>query len=138
MGIIKATMSAIGGGLADQWLEVLEADNMGDNTLFTKGVKVRKNDKRNSNKKGTEDYISNGSVIHVYPNQFMMLVDGGKVVDYTAEPGYYKVDNSSMPSLLNGEFGDTLKEAFDRVKIRTSQRTKIITHGNTVSMTKRY
>ena len=80
MGIIKATMSAIGGGLADQWLEVLEADNMGDSTLFTKGVKVRKNDKRNSNKKGTEDYISNGSVIHVYPNQFMMLVDGGKIV----------------------------------------------------------
>ena len=50
MGIIKATMSAIGGGLADQWLEVLEADDMGDTTLFTKGVKVRRNDMRNSNK----------------------------------------------------------------------------------------
>ena len=42
MGIIKATMNAIGGGLADQWLEVLEADDMGGTTLFTKGVKVRK------------------------------------------------------------------------------------------------
>lgn len=81
MGIIKAFAGAVGGGLADQWLEVLEADNMGDTVVFTKGVKVRRNDKRNSNKKGTEDYISDGSIIHVYPNQFMMLVDGGKVVD---------------------------------------------------------
>ena len=55
MGIIKATFNAMGGSLADQWLEVLEADDMGGTTLFTKGVKVRKNDKRNNNKKGTED-----------------------------------------------------------------------------------
>ena len=116
MGIIKAVVSAIGGGLADQWLEVIEADSMGDNTVFTKGVKVRKDDRRNSNIKGTEDTISNGSVIHVYPNQFMMLVDGGKVVDYTAEEGYYTVDDSSMPSLFNGQFGDTLKESFSRIK----------------------
>ena len=130
MGIIKATMSAIGGGLADQWLEVLEADNMGDTTLFTKGVKVRKNDKRNSNKKGTEDYISNGSVIHVYPNQFMMLVDGGKIVDFTAEEGYYKVDNASAPSLFSGGFGASIKESFSRVKFggvpSTSQKAYFI------------
>lgn len=130
MGIIKATMSAIGGGLADQWLEVLEADNMGDNTLFTKGVKVRKNDKRNSNKKGTEDYISNGSVIHVYPGQFMMLVDGGKIVDFTAEEGYYKVDNAAAPSLFAGGFGASIKESFSRVKFggvpSTSQKAYFI------------
>ena len=116
MGIIKAVFSAIGGGLADQWLEVLEADSMDDNTVFTSGVKVRRDDKRNSNVKGTDNTISNGSVIHVYPNQFMMLVDGGKVVDYTAEEGYYTVDDSSMPSLFNGQFGDTLKESFSRIK----------------------
>ena len=76
MGIIKATFSAMGGGLADQWQEVLEAGEMSGTTVFCKGVKVRKNDKRNSNKKGTEDYITDGSIVHVYPNQFMMLVDG--------------------------------------------------------------
>ncbi len=115
MGIIKAFFSAVGGSLADQWEEVLEADSMSDTTVFTKGVKVR-NDKRNGNKRGSSDVISNGSVIHVYDNQFMMLVDGGKIVDYTAEPGYYKVDNSSAPSMFNGQFGDALKETFDRVR----------------------
>lgn len=116
MGIIKAIASAVGGGLADQWLEVIEPDEMDDKTVFTRGVTVRQGDSRNSNRKGTKDTISNGSVVHVYPNQFMMLIDGGKVVDYTAEEGYYTVDNSSLPSMFNGEFGDTLKEAFNRIK----------------------
>lgn len=112
MGIIKAVASAIGGGFADQWLEVIEADDMGDQTVFTSGVMIRKG----QNTKGTVDSVSNGSIVHVYDNQLMMLVDGGKIVDYTAEPGYYKVDNSSMPSLFNGQFGDTLKESFNRIK----------------------
>ena len=116
MGIIKATLSAIGGGLADQWIEAFEADNMGDTTVFTKGVKVRKNDKRNSNKKGTEDFITDGSLVHVYPNQFMILVDGGKIVDYTAEEGYYKIDNEAAPSLFNGNLGGAIKESFSRIK----------------------
>lgn len=116
MGIIKATLSAIGGAFADSWQEVIEADNMSDTTLFTRGVKVRPKDKRNSNKKGTDDTISNGSIIHVYPNQFMILVDGGKVVDFTAEEGYYKVDNSSAPSLFAGQLGESIKDAFSRIK----------------------
>lgn len=130
MGIIKATFSAMGGGLADSWQEVLEADSMGDTTVFTRGVTVRRNDKRNHNKKGTADTISNGSIIHVYDNQFMLLVDGGKVVDFTAEPGYYKVDNSSMPSLFAGQFGKSLVETFSRIKYggvpSTSQKAYFI------------
>lgn len=89
-----------------------EQDEHGDNTVFTSGVLIRKG----QNRKGTPDTVSNGSIIHVYDNQFMMLVDGGKIVDYTAEPGYYKVDNSSMPSMFNGEFGESLKETFNRFK----------------------
>lgn len=116
MGIIKAIASAVGGSLADQWLEVFEPDEMSDSTVFTSGVKVRRDDRRNANVKGTENTVSNGSVIHVYPNQFMMLVDGGKVVDYTAEEGYYTVKDSSLPSMFSGGFGDSLKETFNRIK----------------------
>ena len=115
MGIIKAFFNAVGGTLADQWQEVLEADRMDGSTLFTKGVKVR-TDKRNNNKRGTSDLITDGSVIHVYPNQFMLLVDGGKIIDYTAEEGYYIVKNASQPSLFGGKFGDVLKDAFSRIK----------------------
>lgn len=115
MGIIRAALGAIGGGLADSWQEVIEPDSMGENTCLVPGKFISQNGK-SQNKKGSENIISNGSIIHVYDNQFMMLIDGGKVVDFTAEPGYFKVDNSSMPSLFCGQFGDTIKETFNRVK----------------------
>ncbi len=112
MGIIKAAIQSVSGGLADQWLEVIEPDDMGERTVFTGGIQTRKG----QNKKGTDGTVSNGSVIHVYDNQFMMLVDGGRIVDYTAEPGYFKVDNSALPSLFNGELGDAIRESFSRIK----------------------
>ncbi|WP_159722721.1 SPFH domain-containing protein [Enterococcus sp. CSURQ0835] len=116
MGIIKAATGSVGGGLADQWLEVIEPDNMGQTTVMTKGVAVRNDDKRGSNKKGTKDVITDGSVIHVYPNMMMLLVDGGKVIDYTAEEGYYTVKNESAPSMFNGSLKDAIAETFDRFK----------------------
>ena len=65
MGIIRALAGAIGGGLADQWLEAYESDYMGPSTITAPGVMVRQNDSRNSNRKGTADTISNGSIIQV-------------------------------------------------------------------------
>jgi len=115
MGIIKAAQGAIGGGLADQWLEVIEPADMGAQTVLTKGVPVR-NDKRNANKRGTSDVITDGSVIHVYPNMMMLLVDGGKIIDYTAEEGYYTVNNNLAPSMFNGSLKEAVGEAFNRFK----------------------
>ena len=117
MGLIKALAGAVGGGLADTWLEVIEPANMGEHTVCTPGVQVRKGE-RSSNTKGTRDVISNGSIIHVYDNQAMLLVDGGKMVGYTDEPGYYKVDNSAQPSIFSGqgEIGKSIKETFARFK----------------------
>ena len=34
MGIIKAVKQAIGGGFADTWQEVIEPDNIGDQTVY--------------------------------------------------------------------------------------------------------
>ena len=47
MGIIKSTVGAIGGGLSDQWLEVIEPSSMSDTTVMCKGVQV--SNKRSSN-----------------------------------------------------------------------------------------
>lgn len=115
MGIIRAAINAVTGALADTWLEVIEPSDMGEHTVIAPGQLVTQNGK-NQNKKGSSNIVSNGSIIHVYDKQMMILVDGGKIVDYTAEPGYFKVDNSSMPSLFNGQFGDSIKESFSRIK----------------------
>lgn len=123
MGLIKAAIDTVKGSIDDQWLEVVEAQDMSDETVFCEGVLLRKG----QNVKGTDSTVSNGSVIHVYSNQFMMLVDGGKVVDYTAEEGYYKVDNSSMPSLFNGQLEEALEESYKRFKFggKTPQKQKV-------------
>lgn len=116
MGIIKAATSSIGGALSDQWLEVIEPNEMSGQTVFTNGVKVRKDDKRGSNRKGTSDVITDGSVVHVYENMMMLLVDGGKIIDYTAEPGYYTVKNDTAPSMFNGDLRASVQESFFRFK----------------------
>lgn len=123
MGIIRAAVKSVKGTLADQWLEVIEAADMGDDVVFCEGVKTRKGE----NVRGSDNVVSNGSVIHVYNNQFMLLVDGGKVVDYTAEEGYYQVDTTAQPSLFNGEFKEVLEESFQRFKFggQTSQKQKV-------------
>lgn len=115
MGIIRAVTGAIGGALADSWQEVIEPSPMGDNTCIVPGQLVTQNGK-SQNSKGSVNIVSNGSIIHVYEKQLMILIDGGKIVDFTAEPGYFKVDNSSMPSLFAGQFGDSIKESFNRVR----------------------
>ena len=115
MGIIRAAINAVKGGLADTWLEVIEPAPMGEHTVIVPGQLVTQNGK-SQNKKGSSNIVSNGSIIHVYDEQMMILVDGGKIVDYTADAGYFKVDNSSMPSLFNGQFGDSIKESFSRIK----------------------
>ncbi len=109
MGIISAAVNSVSGVLADSWKDVIEPADMSESTLLVKGVHVKK-----GSAKATEDYVSNGSIIHVYPNTLMLLVDGGKIVDYCAQEGYYEVSNSSAPSLFNGELKESLKETWKR------------------------
>ena len=112
MGLITAAVSSISGSLADSWKEVIEPEDMTDSTLLVKGVPIKKG----SNKRGTDNVVSNGSIIHVFPNTLMLLIDGGKIVDYSAQEGYYEVNNSSSPSLFNGELSETLKDTWERFK----------------------
>ncbi len=114
MGLIKAAISSVSGVLADSWLETIEPDTMSDTTVMVSGVKVRKG--KGSNNKNSDNLVSNGSIIHVYPNMLMILIDCGKVVDYCAEEGYYEVSNSSAPSLFNGELKETVKDTWQRFK----------------------
>lgn len=112
MGIIRAAVSTVKGSLEDQWLEVVEPYEMDAQTVCTRGVVMRKG----REKKGSPDVLSNGSVIHVDENQFMILTDGGRIIDYTAEPGYYTIEDFAQPSMFSGQFGEALKDTFNRFR----------------------
>ncbi len=100
MGLIKAALGSVGGVLADQWKEYFYCDSMAANVLVTKGKK--RTSSRNSNTKGSDNIISNGSVIAVNEGQCMMIVEQGKIVEFAAEAGEYTWNSSSEPTIFQG------------------------------------
>ena len=113
MGLIKALVGSAGGVLADQWKEYFYCDAIGENVLGVKGKKRVSG--RSSNKRGSDNLISNGSVIAVADGQCMMIVDQGKVVEFTAEPGEFTYDASTEPSIFSGNLGESIMETFKTV-----------------------
>ncbi len=113
MGLIKAITGAAGGVLADEWREYFYAESLGADVLVTKGNK--RVSKRSSNVKGTNNIISNGSVVAVNEGQCMIIVDQGKVAEFCAEPGEFLYDNSTEPSLFYGGLGKGILDTFKNI-----------------------
>lgn len=114
MGLIKAISGAIRGVTADQWKEYFYCDALDSNVLVTKGRK-RTNSKFGSGNKGNDNLITNGSVIAVNEGQCMIIVDQGKVVEFSAEAGEFMYDTSSEPSLLHGDLGENIGKTFSQI-----------------------
>ena len=113
MGLIKATIGSVSGVMADQWKEYFYCEAIDESVLVVKGQK--RESKRSSNTKGSDNIISNGSVIAVADGQCMIIVDQGKVVDLCAEPGEYVYDFSSEPSIFCGSLGQGIKDTFKNI-----------------------
>ena len=113
MGLIKAALGSVGGVLADQWKEFFYCESIPANVLVTKGQKRTGN--RSSNTKGSENIISNGSVIAIADGQAMIIVEQGKVVDICAEPGEYTYDMSTEPSIFSGKLGTSIVDSFKTI-----------------------
>ncbi len=107
MGLIRAALGAVGSTFADQWKEFIYCDAIDNNTLVVKGQKKTK-----GNNKGNDNIISNGSVIAVNDGQCMIIVEQGKVVELCAEPGEFKYDTSTEPSIFGGSLGQSILDTF--------------------------
>lgn len=118
VGIIKAIKNSAGGMLADSYLECYRPGPMNRTTVVVPGVFRDAGQNRNTNTKRLNNVISNGSIIEVGPYQLMCVVDGGRVVDYSAEPGYFQLSNSSVPSFFNGTNSilPAIREGLDRIR----------------------
>ena len=115
-GVAQAAGGAIGSSLGDQWQDAFEANDMGEGIVFTKGVKLRAGDERNKNRKGTDDLVTQGSRIHVYDAQAMMVTDGGRITNFTAVPGVYTLDNTGQPTIFTGDLKGSLLDTWERFK----------------------
>lgn len=113
MGLIKAAFNGIRTTLADEWLDYIYCDALPAEVLLRKGQ--RRVGKGSSNNKASDNIITRGSHIAVNEGQFLVVVDDGKIIDFTDDPGTYTFDRSSEPSLFCGGFGKGLAATFDRV-----------------------
>ncbi|SCY26417.1 Membrane protease subunit, stomatin/prohibitin family, contains C-terminal Zn-ribbon domain [Lachnospiraceae bacterium XBB2008] len=112
MGLISAALGAAGGVMADQWKEYFYCEALPETVIMTKGHKRESG--RGSNN-GSDNIISNGSVIAVADGQCMIIVDQGKVTEICAEPGEFTYDSSSEPSLFTGNLGEAIKQTFANI-----------------------
>ncbi len=112
MGLIKAALSSASGVLADQWKEYFYCDALDSDTLVVRG---RKRQSGRSSNRGSDNVISNGSVIAVADGQCMIIVDQGKIAELCAEPGEFVYDASTEPSVFTGSLGESVVQVFQAI-----------------------
>ena len=95
MGILKVGAGALKSVLEDQWREYFYCPSMEADVLVKKGE--NRKSKRSYNTKGSDNLISNGSIIAVNEGQCMMIVDQGAIVEVCAEAGEFVYDTSTEP-----------------------------------------
>lgn len=108
MGLIKAAKDSVKSLLADQWREYFYCDAISNDILVVKGSK-----RATKNNKGSDNIISNGSVIAINEGQCMMIVEQGEIVEFSAEAGEFLYDASTEPSLFYGDLGTNIKNSFE-------------------------
>ncbi|MBP5383637.1 MAG: SPFH domain-containing protein [Lachnospiraceae bacterium] len=113
MGLIKAIAAAAGSALADSWREYFYCESMSADVMIVKGVK--RTGGKSSNTKGSDNLISNGSIVAVNDGQCMLIVEQGKVVEVCAEPGEFVWDASTEPSIFYGSLGENIKKSFMQI-----------------------
>ena len=113
MGLISAITQAAQSALADSWREYFYCDSIPVDVLITKANK--RQNRNSSNTKGSDNVISNGSIIAVADGQGMLIVEQGKVVEVCAEPGEFVWDSSTEPSIFYGSLGENIKKSFAQI-----------------------
>ncbi len=98
MGLIKATVNAATTALGDQFKEFVTCPQVANNVLVQRGEVHH----GVGNPGASEGIISNGSAIVIPQGMAMMIVDNGKIAEFSAEPGTYTWDTSSEPSVFTG------------------------------------
>lgn len=116
MGLIKAALGSASSILGDQWREYFYCDSMDDTILVSKGAKRISG--KSSNKKGSDNIISNGAVIAVNEGQCMMIVEQGQIVEFTAEPGEFTWNSSTESTIFYGGLGKGIKGSWENLKRR--------------------
>lgn len=110
MGLIKAVIGAVGSTVADTFEDYIYCEALSNSTLMQRGYPKSSG---GAGRFASNCVISDGSRIAVHDGQFLIIVENGKIADFTAEQGGYIFRSNAEPSMFCGEFGDKLKNTFN-------------------------
>lgn len=116
MGLIKAFTSSVSSTLGDQFKEYVTCPTMDKGALVKRGI-VHHGD---GNKNPSENLITNGSTISVPEGTAMMIVQNGRIIEFSAEAGTYTFDKGTETSVFVGGFGKGLIDAIKKMGSRTT------------------
>lgn len=116
MGLIKAFTTSTSSTLGDQFKEYVTCPTMDGGVLVQRGL-VHHGE---GNKNPTENIISNGSAIAVPEGTAMMVIENGKILEFSAVAGTYTFDKGTETSVFEGGFGKGLVDAIKKMGKRTT------------------
>ena len=96
MGLVKAALGAASGVMGDQWKEYFYCSALPAEVLAVKGQK--KVSGRSSNRHGTENVITDGSIVAVAEGQCALIVEQGRW--WTSAPRRASTPTTPAPSPL--------------------------------------
>ena len=133
MGLIAAALNAGGNQLSNQWKEFFYQDALPPEVLMVAG---KHQTGRTTNTKGEENVITNGSTIIVADGQCMIIMEQGRIVEVSVEPGAFTFRTDLAPTF----FCKQENEGFwANVKKNFSQMVQNFTYGgNTAVVQKVY
>ena len=121
MGLFQAVSGAIGGTLADQWLDFYTVpDGLPATAAVFPAVRRDQNQGRGANAGASDGVITNGSKIVVPEGYGLVLVEDGAFTGFAAQPGGYVWDSDETASqsvFSGGGLVDSLiKQSWERFK----------------------
>lgn len=112
MGLIKAFTNSAMSYIGDLWEDYIYCDSMDSSTLVQKG-QARKS--AGAGKNASDNVITEGSRIAVNAGQMLVVVENGRIIDFTAEQGGYEYKSKTAPSMFCGDLGEGLKKSFNEI-----------------------
>ena len=121
MGLIRAAIGAIGGSLADQWIDFLTVPvGIEQTAALFPAVLSGINNGRGSNTKGSQAILTNGSKIIVPEGYGLLIFHEGALIAFVDVPGAYiwDSDNVDSQSIFAGDKWTTslISQSWERFK----------------------
>ena len=106
MGLIRAAVGAVGGTFADQWKDFLTLpSDISQTTAVAPAVRRGTNAGRGSNRRASDDVITNGSMIVVPEGYGLLTLEEGEITSLVTEAGAYlwNTDDPASKSIFVGD-----------------------------------